>query len=65
MKRVLTQLRAETMLVLRNGEQLLLTLVIPVLLLTFFSLVDVLPSGAQESPDFLLPGIVALAVMST
>lgn len=65
MKRVLTQLRAETMLVLRNGEQLLLTIVIPVLLLTFFSLVDVLPSGAQDSPDFLLPGIVALAVMST
>ena len=53
------------MLVLRNGEQLLLTLVIPVLLLTFFSLVDVLPSGNQESPDFLLPGVVALAIMST
>lgn len=61
----MTQLRAEIMLVLRNGEQLLLTLVIPVLLLTFFSLVDVLPSGSQESPDFLLPGVVALAVMST
>ena len=61
----MTQLRTEIMLVLRNGEQLLLTLVIPVLLLTFFSLVDVLPSGSQESPDFLLPGVVALAVMST
>ena len=65
MKRVGTQLRAEIMLVLRNGEQLLLTLVIPVLLLTFFSLVDVLPSGTQEPTDFLLPGVVALAVMST
>lgn len=65
MKRVTTQLRSEIMLVLRNGEQLLLTLIIPVLLLTFFSLVDVLPSGSQESPDFLLPGVVALAVMST
>mgnify|MGYP003337065249 FL=1 len=65
MKRVGTQLRAEIMLVLRNGEQLLLTLVIPVLLLTFFSLVDVLPSGTQEPADFLLPGVVALAVMST
>lgn len=65
MRRTLTQLRAETMLVLRNGEQLLLTLVIPVLLLTFFSLVDVLPSGTQDPEDFLLPGIVALAVMST
>lgn len=65
MRRVGTQLRAEIMLVLRNGEQLLLTLVIPVLLLTFFSLVDVLPSGTQEPADFLLPGVIALAVMST
>ncbi|MFM8825582.1 MAG: ABC transporter permease [Actinomycetota bacterium] len=65
MRRVLVQLRAETMLVLRNGEQLLLTLVIPVLLLSFFSVVDVLPSGTQDPEDFLLPGIVALAVMST
>lgn len=65
MKRVGTQLRVEIMLVLRNGEQLLLTLVIPVLLLTFFSLVDVLPSGTQDPADFLLPGVIALAVMST
>lgn len=65
MKRMTTQLRSEVMLVLRNGEQLLLTLVIPVLLLVFFSIVDVLPSAGQEPADFLLPGVVALAVMST
>lgn len=65
MRRTLIQLRAETALVLRNGEQLLLTLVIPVLLLVFFSKVDVLPSGIQESADFLLPGVIALAVVST
>lgn len=65
MRRTLVQLRAETALVLRNGEQLLLTLVIPVLLLVFFSKVNVLPSGTQEPADFLLPGVVALAVMST
>jgi ABC-2 type transport system permease protein len=35
------------------------------MLLVFFSVVDVLPSGTQEPVDFLLPGIVALAVMST
>jgi ABC-2 type transport system permease protein len=62
---MLVQLRAEVLLVVRNGEQLLLTLVIPVLLLTFFSKVDVLPSGTQEPVDFLLPGVLALAVMST
>lgn len=65
MTRLRSQLRTEITLVLRNGEQLLLTLVIPVLLLTFFSVVDVLPTGGQESADFLLPGVVALAVMST
>jgi ABC-2 type transport system permease protein len=60
-----SQLRTEISLVVRNGEQLLLTLVIPVLLLVFFSIVDVLPTGGQEGPDFLLPGVVALAIMST
>ena len=65
MRRTFIQWRAETALVLRNGEQLLLTLVIPVLLLVFFSTVDVLPTGGQESADFLLPGVIALAVMST
>ena len=65
MRRTFVQFRTETMLVLRNGEQLLLTLVIPVLLLVFFSKVEVLPSGTQDPADFLLPGVVALAVMST
>lgn len=66
MKPFLAQLRSEIQLVLRNGEQLLLTLGIPTVLLVFFSLVDVLPKGtAEESVDFLAPGILALAVMST
>lgn len=59
------QLRSEVQLVLRNGEQLLLTIVIPVLLLSFFSLVDVLPTGTDDPVEFLAPGVHALAVMST
>ncbi len=59
------QAAAELRLVLRNGEQLLLTVGIPVLLLVFFSLVDVLPTGTDEPVDFLVPGVLALAVMST
>ena len=59
------QINAEVSLVRRNGEQLLVTLGIPLLLLTFFSLVDILPSGTADSVDFLVPGILALAVMST
>ena len=65
MRRFRTQLRTELQLVARNGEQLLLTLGIPVLLLVFFSLVDVLPTGTEDSVDFLAPGVLALAVMST
>ena len=46
---------------------MLLNLAIPVGLLVFFSLVDVLPKPAGVAPlgDFLAPGILALAVMST
>lgn len=65
MSRLLTQIRTEVTLVARNGEQLLLTLGIPVLLLVFFGLVDVLPTGTDEPTDFLAPGVLALAVMST
>lgn len=65
MSRLLTQVRAELQLVARNGEQLLLTLGIPVMLLVFFSLVDVLPTGTDDPIDFLAPGVLALAVMST
>ena len=59
------QLRAEIALVRRNGEQLLVTLGIPLVLLGFFSVVDVLPSDTPEAVDFLVPGILALAIMST
>lgn len=65
MSRFASQLRTELQLTLRNGEQLLLTLGIPVMLLVFFSLVDVLPTGTPEPIDFLAPGVLALAVMST
>jgi ABC-2 type transport system permease protein len=58
-------MRTELTLTARNGEQLLLMLVIPVMLLLFFSLVDVLPVGDVEPIDFLTPGVLALAVMST
>ncbi len=50
---------------LRRGESVLLALGIPVVLLGFFSVVDVLPTGSGEPVDFLFPGILALAVMST
>jgi ABC-2 type transport system permease protein len=63
---LLAQTRAELVLTLRRGESLLLILGIPLLLLAFFSTVDILPKGNFSDPiEFLFPGIVALAVMST
>jgi ABC-2 type transport system permease protein len=61
------QTRVELVLTLRRGESVLLALGIPVLLLLFFANVDVLPKGAaaREPVDFLAPGILALAIMST
>ncbi|MGW7420727.1 ABC transporter permease [Streptomyces sp. NPDC054813] len=62
---IAAQAALETRMLLRNGEQLLLTVVIPTLLLVLFSSVDVVDTGTGKSVDFLAPGILALAVMST
>ncbi|WP_327298276.1 ABC transporter permease [Streptomyces sp. NBC_01197] len=62
---IAAQTAFETKMLLRNGEQLLLTVIIPSLLLVLFSAVDIVDTGAGKSVDFLAPGILALAVMST
>jgi len=59
------QLRTELALSSRQGEQLLVSLGIPLLVLVFFSGVDVLPTGTDEPVDYLAPAVLALAVMST
>ena len=64
MRPLVAHLRLELALLARNGESLLLTLVIPVLLLVFFANVEVLPIDG-EPIDFLAPGVLALAVLST
>ncbi len=62
---VRAQAAFETRLMLRNGENLLLTVIIPTLLLIVFASADVIDTGPGERIDFLAPGILALAVMST
>jgi ABC-2 type transport system permease protein len=57
--------RWELTSLLRNGEQLLLTVVIPTLLLVLFAKVDVVDLGPGSRIAFLAPGILALAVLST
>ena len=58
------QIAMELRLLLRNGEQLLLTIVIPTVLLVLFTSA---PIADLPKPriDFLVPGVLALAVMST
>ncbi|XRQ15643.1 ABC transporter permease [Actinomadura welshii] len=62
---ILAQTRYELRTMLRNGEQLLLTLIIPVVLLVLFGATSLLDLGEGRRVDFLTPGILALAVMST
>lgn len=59
------QIRAETYMTLRRGETLLLTVGIPVVFLAFFSTVHVVPTQTRHPVSFFVPGILALAVMST
>jgi ABC-2 type transport system permease protein len=59
------QIGAEVRMTLERGETLLVTVGIPAFLLVFFSLVHVLPTGTRHPVDFLAPGILGLAVMST
>lgn len=63
-----TYARVETTLTLRHGEQVLLTMLIPVALLVGLSLLDVLPAsqlGGAARVDWVTPRILALAVMSS
>jgi ABC-2 type transport system permease protein len=64
-RRVLAQASAELRTTLGNGEQLLLQLAIPVLVLVFFTWAPVLDLGTGRRVDFLVPGVLALGVMST
>ncbi len=62
---LVAQVRAETFMTLRRGETLLLTVGIPVVFLVFFSTVHVVPTGGTAAVAFFVPGVLALAVMST
>jgi ABC-2 type transport system permease protein len=56
------QVGMELRLLARRGENLFVTVVVPLVLLTFFSLVPAIDQGGVR---FLLPGILSLAIIST
>jgi ABC-2 type transport system permease protein len=64
LRAILAQARAELLLTARRGESLLVTMVIPVGILCFFTKVEAVDAGRTPSIDFLVPGVLALAVMS-
>jgi len=62
---VKAQARTELLLALRRGENVLVMLVIPVGVLVFFSKVDEVPTSFDNPIEFLVPGVLALAVMAS
>jgi ABC-2 type transport system permease protein len=62
---VLAQSMMELRLLVRSGESLIVTLGIPLGILGFFSVVDVLPVGDERAVDFLVPGVLAISVAAT
>lgn len=65
MRAFAAQVGTETYMTLRRGETLLLTVGIPVVFLVFFSTVHVGLTHAGTDASFFVPGVLALAVMST
>jgi len=59
------QTATELRLTARRGENVLVTIVIPVVVLLFFASVAILPTGTGPPVDFLLPGALALAIIAT
>jgi ABC-2 type transport system permease protein len=58
------QARAETVLQLRRGENLIVTLAIPLGILVFFAKVDAISTDFAHPVDFLVPGVLSLSVMA-
>ncbi|GLY31652.1 ABC transporter permease [Kineosporia sp. NBRC 101731] len=65
LRRVLAQTRFDAGAMLRNGEQLLLTVVLPLFVLAGLAKSGVVDLGAGRRIDLATPGVLALALIST
>ncbi len=63
--RVGAQALLEIRTVLRNGEQLIITLVLPILLLVLLARTTLIDLGTSDRIGLVAPGVLALAVMSS
>src|SRR6266852_545728 len=64
-RQIAAQAQVELLLTLRRGESVLITLIVPVLLLIFFASLNIVPATNGHAINFLLPGMLALAIMAT
>jgi ABC-2 type transport system permease protein len=62
---VAAQTRAELVLTLRRGENILITVIVPAILLIFFAALGVPGIAHEATVPFLMPGILALAIIAT
>lgn len=65
MKATGAQIAMEIRLLTRRGENLLAILVIPLAILLFFGSTNIFAVGGARPVDFLVPGVVTAAIMST
>lgn len=61
----LAQTEVELRLTARRGENVLVTIIIPAVVLLFFASVAILPVGSGRPVDFLLPGTLSLAIIAS
>jgi ABC-2 type transport system permease protein len=64
-RRVLAQARFESAILLRNGEQLLVSLVLPAMAMVGLTKASVPDLGSGPRIDVVVPGVLALAVISS
>jgi ABC-2 type transport system permease protein len=61
---IAAQTVTELRLTLRRGENILVTLVVPIVVLLFFASLPVIETSTERPVDFLLPGAIALAIIA-
>lgn len=62
---IAAQTQMELKLTLRRGENVLVTIIVPLLLLVFFASSGLIPAAGSGPMDFLLPGVLSIAIIST
>lgn len=63
-RQILVQTKYELLLTARRGENVFVTLIVPIALLIFFASLNIIPPVNGSSANFLLPGILALAIIA-